>query len=193
MDIQLCLNYFAVITYISDYYSKDDSGTLHHIKEALKNSEDDTLRSKLSLVANTFLTHRQIGECEAYFRIIPNLTLKSSNIEAMFIPTGFKKNRSRFLKRVTEEEAKKCTDVIVLDDRKGLYIEKPSLLDKYERRDIEINQALDYLSYLQFGKRYTASNKEPMEGELKSNFILKCSDKAKDLKSKHDLDIIVTE
>ena len=28
----------AVITYISDYYSKDDSGTLHHIKEALQNS-----------------------------------------------------------------------------------------------------------------------------------------------------------
>ena len=134
--IQLCLDYFAVITYISDYYSKDDSGTLHHIKEALKNSEDDTLRSKLSLVENTFLTHRQIGECEAYFRIIPNLNLKSSNIEAMFIPTGFKKNRSRFLKRVSEEEAKKCEDVIVLEDRKGLYIEKPSLLDKYTRRDI---------------------------------------------------------
>ena len=28
MDFQLCLDYFAVITYISDYYCKDDSGTM---------------------------------------------------------------------------------------------------------------------------------------------------------------------
>ena len=65
MDIQLCLDFFAVITYISDYYSKDDSGTIHFIKDALRQSENDSLKSKLSIVANTFLTHRQIGECEA--------------------------------------------------------------------------------------------------------------------------------
>ena len=76
MDLQLCLDYYAVITYISDYYSKDDSGTLQYIKEALKQSGDESLKSKLSLVAHTFMTHRQIGECEAYFRIIPHLNLK---------------------------------------------------------------------------------------------------------------------
>ena len=39
MDIQLCLDFFAVITYISDYYSKDDSGTMQYIKDALKAAE----------------------------------------------------------------------------------------------------------------------------------------------------------
>ena len=33
MDLQLCLDFYAVITYISDYYSKDDSGTLGHINK----------------------------------------------------------------------------------------------------------------------------------------------------------------
>ena len=28
IDLQICLDFFAVITYITDYYSKDDSGTL---------------------------------------------------------------------------------------------------------------------------------------------------------------------
>ena len=28
MDIQFCFDYFAIITYISDYYGKDDSGTV---------------------------------------------------------------------------------------------------------------------------------------------------------------------
>ena len=69
MDLQFCLDFFAIITYISDYYSKDDSGTMKFIIEALKNAKDENLRSKLSLVAHKFLTHRQIGECEAYFRL----------------------------------------------------------------------------------------------------------------------------
>ena len=36
MDIQLCLDFFAVITYISDYYSKDDSGTMQLLLNELK-------------------------------------------------------------------------------------------------------------------------------------------------------------
>ena len=58
MDLQLCLDFFAVITYISDYYSKDDSGTLHYIKEALKQSQDCSLKSKLSVVAKGHLLDR---------------------------------------------------------------------------------------------------------------------------------------
>ena len=38
IDFQLCLDYFAVITYISDYYCKDDSGTMKMLQEALKDS-----------------------------------------------------------------------------------------------------------------------------------------------------------
>ena len=33
MDLQLCLDYFAVITYISDYYCKDDTGTMQMMQE----------------------------------------------------------------------------------------------------------------------------------------------------------------
>ena len=50
MDLQLCLDYYAVITYISDYYSKDDSGTMGHIKEALNKAGNESLQAKLSLV-----------------------------------------------------------------------------------------------------------------------------------------------
>ena len=52
IDLQLCLDYYAVITYISDYYSKDDSGTMGHIKEALKKAQNESLQTKLSLVVH---------------------------------------------------------------------------------------------------------------------------------------------
>ena len=47
MDFQLCLDFFAVITYISDYYSKDDSGSTDIILTVLKQCEGDNLLTKL--------------------------------------------------------------------------------------------------------------------------------------------------
>ena len=161
MDLQLCLDFFAVITYISDYWGKDDSGTMGYIKEALQSAENESLKNKLSLVINQFLTHRQIGECEAYFKILPHLHLKWSNIETVYVPTGFKCNRSQFLKEVSPEEAKYCEDIIRIENKKGLFIEKPSMIDKFERLDCDQNEHINELRYLQFCMKYISSNAEP--------------------------------
>ena len=56
MDIQLCLDFFAVITYISDYYSKDDSGTMELLLNALKDVENQDLKTKLRTIQSVFLT-----------------------------------------------------------------------------------------------------------------------------------------
>ena len=89
MDFQLCLDYYAVITYISDYYCKDDTGTMQILQEALKESTNEDLRTRLKNMVSVFLTHRQMGECEAYFRIIPNMLMKDSDIKTVFAQTGF--------------------------------------------------------------------------------------------------------
>ena len=62
LDFQLCLDYFAVITYISDYYCKDDSGTMKMLQEALKQSMNEDLHSRLRKMVSVFITHRQMGE-----------------------------------------------------------------------------------------------------------------------------------
>ena len=43
----------------------------------------------MKVVANTFLTQRQIGEAEANYRLISNFTLLMSNIRCQFVATGF--------------------------------------------------------------------------------------------------------
>ena len=91
---------------------KDDSGTLKLIQKVLEKASDEPIKKKLNLVKNTFLTHRQIGESEAYYKLFPHLHLCDSNIGAVFIPTGFKQNRSRFLKQLSEEEASFTSNVI---------------------------------------------------------------------------------
>ena len=49
-DLQVCLDYFAVITYITEYYTKDDTGLISKLLEMLK----------IKLLAQVFLqyTHR---------------------------------------------------------------------------------------------------------------------------------------
>ena len=80
MDIQIVLDYFAVITYVTDYYAKDDTGTMEVIKAALEQTEAKDVKDKMRTVSNAFLTHRQMGEAEAVYKLIPSMTLKKSNV-----------------------------------------------------------------------------------------------------------------
>ena len=77
MDIQMTMDYFAVITYITDYYMKDETGTMEFIKKA--DTENDDLRKRLKTVKNTFLTHRQMGKAESL--VIPILVAHLSSLE----------------------------------------------------------------------------------------------------------------
>merc|ERR1712055_40468 len=41
-DLQICLDYFAVITYITEYYTKDDTGTMTLLLKSLQDSNATT-------------------------------------------------------------------------------------------------------------------------------------------------------
>ena len=47
--------------------------------------DSDTVKEQMRLLANTFLTHRQIGEAEAIYRLLPNMILKNSNIGCQWL------------------------------------------------------------------------------------------------------------
>ena len=99
-DIQPCLDYFSVITYVTDYWAKSDDEVTQHLKEVAANlkSEKDQKRKCQEMA------HRQMSECEAYYKIFPNLHLKYSSLDTVFIPTDKKELRSRFLKKIDDED-----------------------------------------------------------------------------------------
>ena len=73
MDIQVVLDFFAVITYVADYYAKDDTGTMEIIKAVLAQSETKDIKERMKIISNTFLTHRQMGEAEACYSLLPSM------------------------------------------------------------------------------------------------------------------------
>ena len=164
MDIQICLDFFAVLTYITDYTYKDESGTLAIIKEALENCNDPVLQAKMRTVLHTYLTNRQAGAPEVLYRILPFLHLADSNIKSEFIHTGFKKNRSKFLKQIDGNSAP--PNAIRVEGKDGkIYMEKEGYLEKYLRRP----ECLE-MSLIQFTKRYEPVRKIPKSYNLKKFF-----------------------
>ena len=103
-DLQVCLDFFAVITYITEYFTKDDTGMMVKLTDMIQSSECNTLKEKMILLMNTFMTARQMGEAEAYYKIFPHLHLKDSNVATVFVPTSRKNQRSKFLRQVGEED-----------------------------------------------------------------------------------------
>ena len=88
IDKQICLDFFAVITYITEYFSKDETKTMEVLRQVVANSPDDDTKEKMKKVASTFLTHRQIGEAEAFYKLLPNLLLKNSSVACQWLPLG---------------------------------------------------------------------------------------------------------
>ena len=131
---------------------------LEFLLAALKEHEDLSLHEKLKLMKDTFLCHRQIGESECYYRLLPQMHLAESNISSVFLHTGF--NKSRFLRKIDEDEDDGI-DTVTIDGKEGKYVEGSSLYDKYLKRP----QDLFYMSYAQFAKCYSPASQIKQEEE----------------------------
>ena len=152
-DLQICLDYFAVITYITEYYTKDDTGTMKILIEALKSSNCEDLKDKMKLLMNTYIAARQMGETEALYKIFPDFHLKDSNVTTVNVPVNRKENRSKFSLKVTEENSHNLQEKIKILGREGFYVEKYDTVSKFERKE----DGNDELSFSQFSKMYGPS------------------------------------
>mgnify|MGYP006168924931 FL=1 len=47
IDIQLCLDFFAVITYITEYFLKDETKTMEILRQVVANNPDDDTKEKM--------------------------------------------------------------------------------------------------------------------------------------------------
>ena len=156
MDLQVCLDFFQIISYITDDYSKDDSGTIEYLKKAKKDMMGINMVQQLKQMANVFLSHRRMGEAEAAYRGMPDMHLSESNVNCVFVLTGFPETRFVHATKVSDNpddpRFSEDSTVFEIDDRRGLYKESATVLSKYERRGTTKN--LHKLTYAQFCKEY---------------------------------------
>ena len=178
MDLQPVFDFYGVITYVTDYWAKDSTGLTDVLKTAVKQlQKDGDMRKKCNDLANVFMSHRQVGEAEAYYKVFPHMNLVYSSVATVYVPTEGKEERRHFLQRQDPKGGKGFK----VKDREGLFMEKPDLISKYERRKLigseEDNiedDTLENMCFSQFVKMYESkgwrqTEKTNEEGEVEES------------------------
>ena len=155
MDLQPVLDFFAVVTYVADYYGKEDTGMMELLKAATEDSSTKDVKDRMKQISNIFQMTRQIGEAEAVYRLIPSMTMSMSNIKCVFVATGPKEERSVRWKKATEDQLNQVNGIKIAD-RDGIWFQQPDLWSKYLRRPGEIKD----ITFSQFAKMYVGKSRK---------------------------------
>ena len=169
LDLQVTLDFFAVITYVTDYFTKGDTALLNAMKVAVKDNSCADVKEKMKILSRLYVRLRQIGESEAWYRLLPGLMLTKSNVKCKFAPTAFLEERSHMYRLATEKQIKAGVPCVKLAGKEGLWYEQPDVWSKYLRRPPQ----LDDMCFAQFVKMYDS-----------------CSSKQNSDNSKHEEDNI---
>ena len=103
-----------------------------------------------------------MGVSEAFMKIFPDIRLKDSNIGTVFVPLGKKEDISRYLLRTDPELNYLDKELFEIEDREGLYYEKPNWIEKYLRRD---QTKLGEVCYTQYLKMFDPTHNNKKEDE----------------------------
>ena len=158
-DFQICLDFYAIITYITEYYAKDDTGIFKVLVNTLKASDCDDLKKKMRLLMNTWIQNRQMGQAEAVYRLTKEFHFRDSDAKCVFLQTAPSSERSKILKNVTDkqDQYKNVPTVTVENHKDGVYVEQYDVHSKYERLPREKYPGIATLTMAQMMKMYGAS------------------------------------
>ena len=158
LDLQVTLDFFAVITYITDYFTKGDTAVLNAMKAAVKDTSCADVREKMKEVAKKYVRLRHIGESEAWYRLLPGLYLSKSNVKCIFVATSMPEERSFMYRLATEKQIQAGVPCVTLTGKEGLWYQQPDLWSKYLRRPDSL-ESLCYSQFVKMYSSYSSSNK----------------------------------
>ena len=97
MNIQFVMGVYGLLTYLTSYLCKPEHTMSELMKKAYKEASGKDIKENLRSIGNVFITKREVSTHEAIKRVL-SLSMRTSNIDTIYIDTGIKKNRTRILK-----------------------------------------------------------------------------------------------
>ena len=152
LDLQVCVDNYAVITYITDYLTKGDSGLTSLLKKAITDTKGMSKFDKLNYVKKLYFTYKEVCVAEAAYRLIPAMYLKRSDRQTRFLQTGFKDSRSCLPRRIKDDEETSSGESFEIEGRDGKYCQPLSVHNLYAARP----EALEDICLVQFYSHYVS-------------------------------------
>uniref|UniRef100_A0A0L8GT30 OTU domain-containing protein n=1 Tax=Octopus bimaculoides TaxID=37653 RepID=A0A0L8GT30_OCTBM len=146
MDLQVIMDPYSCIMYITSYMMKSERAMSELLKEVAEESRSEDLKSKLRKVGSAFLNNREVSAQEAAYRIL-FLSLKRDSRKVVFINTAPKDKRVSMLK------PQKILQGMDEDDED---IFCTSSLDRYAMRP----DVLEDMCFAEFASTYTIGGKD---------------------------------
>ena len=198
-DFQFCFDFYAIITNITEYFVKDDTGVIKNLINTMNASEDTELKDKMKLLMNTWIKNCQMGEAEAVYRLAKEFHFRDSDSKCVFVQTCPRSERSKFLKNVTNKpEFRNVPKVTIKNKTDTEYVEQYDVNSKYERHPVQYYPSLKYLSFSQMVKIYEPfwgnknQDEENEPGKLEDNVAPEEEAEANQC-SIHELTHLITE
>ena len=86
-DFQFCFDFYAIITYITEYFTKDDNGVMKIMVDTMKASNSADLKDQMTLLMNTWIKNCQMGEAEAVYHLNREFKFRDSDTMCIFVQT----------------------------------------------------------------------------------------------------------
>jgi hypothetical protein len=154
IDVQFCLNPYAVGMYIASYMCKGNkmmSSIFHKVKKDLEKNPATKYKSGLGKLGNVLFNYREVSAQEACFLLV-SLPLRYGSRTVAFINTSFPENR---IVRV------KAGDVIAtLGESESVY-EEYAVVRDYQKRP----PALEHVCLADFVAKYDRKRSTPIDTE----------------------------
>ena len=142
MDIQFILDAYACVMYVTSYMMKSERAMGELLKQVVKETRGDDIRTQLRKLGTTFLNHREVSAQETAFRLL-SMPLKRQSRKVVFINTDPKNERATMTKPMSAINS-------LEDDDEDLY--QTSLIDRYAARP----DSLENMCLAEFAANYTA-------------------------------------
>ena len=178
-DIQLCLDSYAVVTYITDYLCKSEKGLTNLLRTALKEKKDCEWKELLNHLKKVYFKSKQSCVSEAAYRLIPSLNLKGSTIKTLFVNSGLPEKRQMYLHKIGDEDDDEyeTTDpnAFSIEGRKGKFLKPVSKHDRYDRRPFDEpdenceDGIMHRISFAQFCMVYETKSKSELPKNITWN------------------------
>ena len=151
MDIQYILDAYACVMYVTSYMMKSEKAMGELLKQVVKESRGDDIRTQLRKLGTTFLNNREVSSQESSYRIL-SLPLKRQSRKVVFINTDPKCERTSMTKPLSAIQT-------LEDDDEDLYL--TSLIDRYAARP----DSLENICLAEFAANYSANIRNERDNE----------------------------
>ena len=164
MDLSPVKDFFAVITYVTEYAFKPEPQEAE-MRRLLELAKDEDMEKKMRIIAQAFQDTREMGVSEALYKLLPELVMTNSNVKKQWVCVTREEDRTTRARKATKGDIEAGRAVFQLEGVEGEWMEQWDMRSKYARRDPK----LWTMSFAQFARileaKHASGRKDEDDGE----------------------------